>query len=100
LEIFGQTISSYNCFVDNLSRLNNLVGKQGLLKLQSAGEVGFTFLSVSPATVLPTEQDDAAFQGAITRSEFVVRFDEGTLINGSHTKVVSGRYISLIKGRY
>jgi len=86
--------------MDILARLNNLVGKQGLLKLQYAGEVEFTFLSVSPATALPTEQDDAAFQAAITRSEFVVRFDEGTLIDGSHTKVVSGRYISLIKGRH
>jgi hypothetical protein len=29
-----------------------------------------------------------------------VRFDEGTLIEGSDTRVISGRYISLIRGKY
>ena len=31
---------------------------------------------------------------------FLVRFDEGTLIDGSDTRVISGRYISLIRGKY
>jgi hypothetical protein len=36
-----------------LSRLKALAGKQGLLKIRYAGEVGFTFLSVVPAPDLP-----------------------------------------------
>jgi len=83
-----------------LSRLNALTGKQGLLKIRYAGEVGFTFLSVDPPTDLPTEAGDEAIQAAITRSRFLVRFDEGILIDGSDTRVISGRDISLIRGRY
>jgi len=83
-----------------LSRLKALTGKQGLLKIRYAGEVGFTFLSVDPAPDLPMEADDEAIQTAITRSRFLVRFDEGTLIDGSDRRVISGRDISLIRGRY
>lgn len=83
-----------------LARLNALTGKQGLLKIQHAGEVGFTILSVHPAPDLLAETDDEAIQLAINRSQFLVRFDEGTLIDGSDTRVISGRYISLIRGRY
>ena len=84
--------------MDTLARLNNLVGKKGLLKVGYVGEIGFTFLSVTPSTPLPMEHDDAAFQAAITRSQFVVQFDHGTLVGGSNTKVVSGRFVSRIKG--
>ena len=83
-----------------LSRLMALTGKQGLLKIRFAGEVAFTFLSVDPAPDLPTEADDNAIQTAITRSRFLVRFDEGTLIDGRDTRVISGHDISLIRGRY
>ena len=83
-----------------LSRLNALTGKQGLLKIQYAGEVGFTFLSVDPAPGLPTATNDTAIQTAIDRSHFLVRFDEGTLIDGRNTRVISGHHISLIRGRY
>jgi hypothetical protein len=57
-------------------------------------------LSVDPAPNLPAEADDESIQDAINRSEFRVRFDEGTLIDGSDIRVISGRYISLIRGRY
>ncbi len=90
----------YNCSMETLSRLNALTGKHGLLKIRFAGEVGFTFLSVDPAPDLPTAADDEAIQTAITRSRFLVRFDEGTLIDGSDTRVISGYDISLIRGRY
>jgi hypothetical protein len=87
-----------------LSRLKALTGKQGLLPIRVAdgyaGEVRFTFLSVDPAPNLPEETDDEAIQEAINRSRFLVRFDEGTLIDGSDTRVISGRDISRIKGRY
>jgi hypothetical protein len=83
-----------------LSRLKALTGKQGLLKIRFAGEVGFTFLSVDPAPDLPADADDNGIQTAITRSRFLVRFDEGTLIDGSDTRVISGHDISLIRGRY
>lgn len=90
----------HNHSIGILSRLNALTGKQGLLKIRYAGEVGFTFLSVDPAPDLPAGTDDEAIQAAITRSRFLVRFDEGTLIDGSDTRVISGRDISLIRGRY
>ena len=48
----------------------------------------------------PTETGNDAFQRAITQSEFTVRFDNGVLIDGSDTKIISGQYISLIRGRY
>jgi hypothetical protein len=86
--------------VDILSRLQNLVGKKGLVKIAQAGEVGFTFVSVHPTTTLPAAGDDEEFQRAITRSEFTVRFDDGILVDGSNRKVISGKYISLIRGRY
>jgi len=89
-----------NHSVGTPSRLNGLIGKQGLVPISGAGEVGFTFLSVYPAPNLPAETDDEAIQTAINRSQFLVRFDEGTLIDGSDTRVISGRYISLIKGKY
>ena len=90
----------HNHCIGTLSRLNALTGKHGLLKIRYAGEVGFTFLSVDPAPDLPTETDHDAIQTAITRSRFLVRFDEGTLIDGSDTRLISGRDISLIRGRY
>ncbi len=83
-----------------LMRLNALTGKRGLLKIRYAGEVGFMFLSVDPPADLPTETDDDGFQTAITRSRFLVRFEDGTLIDGSATRTISGRDISLIRGRY
>ncbi len=86
--------------VDVLSRLQNLVGKQGLVKIAQAGEIGFTFLAVHPAPKLPPKGNDDELQRAITRSEFTIQFDEGILIDGSNRKVISGRYISLIRGRY
>jgi hypothetical protein len=86
--------------VDILSRLQNLVGKRGLLKIANAGEIGFTFVAVHPATDLAASGDDDELQRAIDRSEFTVEFEEGALIDGSNRRVVSGRYISLIRGRY
>jgi len=89
----------YDCSMDALTRLNNLVGKKGLLKIANHGEVRFTFLSVDPASDLPTEADDDAFQDVITQSSFKVRFDEVT-IDGSDTRVISGAHISRIFGEY
>jgi hypothetical protein len=84
----------YNCFMETLSRLNALVGKQGLLKIRLAGEVGFTFLSVDPAPNLPTESIDEAIQTTITRSHFLVRFDRGTLIDGRRESFQAAIYPS------
>jgi hypothetical protein len=86
--------------MNTLMRLNSLVGKRGLLKIRFGGEIAFTFLSVHPPSQLPDETDEDGFQDAITRSEFRVQFDDGGLIDGSNTKLVSGVYISSIKGNY
>jgi hypothetical protein len=80
--------------MDMFSRLNELVGTKGLLKIANNGEVGFTFLSVDPAPDLPEESDLEAFHKAISLSSFRVRFDDGVLIDGSDTQVISGYYIS------
>jgi hypothetical protein len=86
--------------LDILSRLLNLIGKQGLVKIAQAGEIGFTILAVHPAPDLPARGDDDELQRAITRSDFTVQFDEGTVVDGSNRKIISGQYISLIRGRY
>jgi hypothetical protein len=52
-----------------------------------------TGLSVDPAPDLPTETDDEAIQTAITRSRFLVRFDEGTLIDGRHKSDFGPRHL-------
>ena len=82
------------------SRLQALTGKKGLLKIRFAGRVPFTFLSVYTPADLLSETDDQEIQTAITRSSFLVRFDDGILLDGSETRVISGRDISFIKGRY
>jgi hypothetical protein len=57
----------------------------------------FTFIAVQPPEKLFSEtNDEDAFQRAVSQSEFTIRFEEGTLIDGSNTKKVSGFYISKI----
>jgi len=63
-------------------------------------DVAATVLAVSPPKVLATETDDDDFQKQITHSELTVRFDDGTLVDGSNTKLISGFYISCIYGDY
>lgn len=83
-----------------LSRLQVLAGKKGRLKIRFAGEVPFTFLSVEPRADFPSQTDDQEIHAAIMRSSFLVRFDDGILLDGSDTRVISGHDISLIKGKY
>jgi hypothetical protein len=91
-------------YVDIPARLQNLPGKRGLVMLKSDREAGrefeVTIVAVHPARDLPGTGDDDELQRAITRSEFTVKFEDDTLIDGSNYKVISGRYISLIRGRY
>jgi hypothetical protein len=82
------------------SRLLNLVGKQGLVNIARAGEINFTIMAVHPAEDLPESGNDDDLQEAINRSEFSVRFEDGVFVEGSNSRVISGRYISLIRGRY
>jgi len=82
------------------TRLQDLIGKRGLVKVAQAGELGFTILAVHQAPNLPAEGDDSDFQRAITQSDFTVRFDDGILVENSNVRVISGHYISLIRGRY
>lgn len=91
-------------YLDIPPRLQNLVGKRGLVLLRASGDAAqefeFTIVAVHPSAAIPEQGDDEALQQAITRSEFTVKFDEGTVIDGSNYKVISGRFISLIRGRY
>lgn len=81
---------------DNLARLLGLIGRRGLLPVRSAdgfsGEVPFTFVAVAPRDI-PGETDFDTFNALMSRSEFVVRFDDGTLLDGRNTRSVSGFYV-------
>jgi hypothetical protein len=79
--------------MDMFSRLNGLIGKDGILNTR-AGEFRFTFLVVHPSAKLASETDEDAFQLAVTQSEFTVQFSGGTMIDGRNTKKVSGFHIS------
>jgi hypothetical protein len=91
-------------YVDIPPRLQNLVGKRGLVMLKPSGKAGrefeFAIVAVHPASDIPGTGGDDELQRAITQSEFTVKFEDGTFIDGSNYKVISGRYISLIRGRY
>jgi hypothetical protein len=80
-----------------LSRLQNLTGKKGRLKVaQSDRSVAFTFVEIHPPAQLPAETDENAFERAKTESEFTVHFHEGDILDGHDTMRVSGRYVSVI----
>jgi hypothetical protein len=82
---------------DNLARLRGLIGKRGLFPVRSADgffrEVPFTFVAVAPPRNIAEETDFDTFNALISRSEFVVRFDDGTLLDGRNTRSVSGSYV-------
>jgi hypothetical protein len=75
---------------DILSRLQNIVGKHGLMPIAQVGEVAFTFLAVHPAPNPPPKGNDEELQHAITRSEFTVQFDEGVPITAATAKLFWG----------
>jgi hypothetical protein len=91
--------------METLSRLNNLIGKQGFVKIPFR-DAEVTLLSVDPPTRYPTEIDEDPIQSlvdigrVIDRSQFTVRYENGILIDGRSTGVIPGRYISRIKGGY
>ena len=82
---------------DNLAQLRGLVGRRGLLPVRSpdgfSGEVPVTFVAIAPPLDVPQEADFDTFNALISRTEFVVRFDEGTLLDGRSTRHVSGFYV-------
>lgn len=81
---------------DNLTRLRGLIGKRGLLPVRSADgifrEAPFTFVAVAPPREIPQGADFDTFNALISRADFVVRFDDGTLLDGGNTRSVSGFY--------
>ena len=83
--------------VNTLTRVKNIVGKHGHLAVPPPVRDRVTFLAVVlGANVRP----DTPIQDAISQSEFTVSFDNGDLVDGSNTKVISGFYISDIDGMY
>ncbi len=87
--------------IGTLSRLQNLVGKRGMLKLKRNGEVPFTFVSAfPPEAALLKKLEGMSFRHATELTDFLVRFDEGTLIDGSNTARVSGAHFSQIDWPY
>jgi hypothetical protein len=77
--------------------LRGLIGRRGLLPVRSEGgffgEVPFTFIAVAPPRNIPEETDFDTFNALISRSEFLVRFDDGTLVDGENIRSVSGFYV-------
>jgi hypothetical protein len=82
---------------DNLTRLRNLVGKRGLLPVRCADgyacEVPLTFIAVAPPRDIPQKTDFDTFNTLISRSDFLIRFDAGTFLDGSNTRRVSGFHV-------
>jgi hypothetical protein len=82
---------------DNLARLRSFIGRRGLLPVRSAngfsGDVPVTFIGVTPPRNISEETDLDTFNALISRSEFTVRFDDGTLLDGRNTRSVSGFYV-------
>jgi hypothetical protein len=84
------------------SRLNRLVGKQGFVKIPLS-DAKVTILSVDPPTCYPAEMDDDPMASlldmgrVIDGSQFTVHDQNGTVIDGSDTGVISGRHISRIR---
>ena len=82
---------------DNLARLRDLIGKRGLLLVRSAdgyfAEVPITFIAVAPPRRIPEQTDFDTFTALISQSEFLVRFDDGRLLDGRNTRRVSGFYV-------
>ena len=91
--------------MQTLSRLNRLVGKQAFVKLPLQ-DAEVTLLSVDPPTKYPAKLDDDPIASlmdmgrVIDGSQSAVRYENGILIDGSGSGVISGRYISRIKGGY
>ncbi len=87
---------------DNLARLRGLMGKRGLLPVRSAdgfsGEVAFTFIAVAPPANIPQGTDFDSFNALISHSDFLIRFDQGILLDGRNTRSVSGEAISRVFG--
>jgi hypothetical protein len=71
-----------------------MIGMRGVLGISGdAGqgcEVPYTFEAVVPPDHIPVETDAHTFSALIGASTFLVRFDEGTLVDGSSTKRLRG----------
>jgi len=74
-----------------------MIGMRGVLGVWQTDwrgcEVPYTFEAVVPPDHIPVETDPNTFSALIGASEFLVRFDEGTLINGSSTRRLSGSHV-------
>jgi hypothetical protein len=85
------------CSIPPPERLRGLVGMRGLFPVRSAdgfsGEAPFTFVAVAPPRTIPTKTDFDTFNRLIDASDFHIRFDEGTLLDGRNTRTVSGFYV-------
>jgi hypothetical protein len=81
----------------NLTRLRGFAGMRGLFPVRSAdgfsGEVPFTFVAVVPPRTIPARTDFDTFNRLIDTCDFLIRFDEGTLLDGRNTRTVSGFYV-------
>ena len=53
----------------------------------------FIFIAVAPPRNIPEETGFDTFNALMSRSEFLVRFDDGMLLDGRNTPSVSGFHV-------
>jgi hypothetical protein len=84
----------YNCSMDFLSYLRTLVGQPALVAVRYAQQAEGIVVAVEPTTDMPPATIPHAGRIAIDRSQFTVLFSNRDLLDGSNTRVISGRNIS------
>jgi hypothetical protein len=90
--------NGYNVTMTNLTRLQKLKGIRGQTIPIPQGdghprEVPYTIEQAVPPDHIPEGNDPHTFNALISASRFLVRFDDGVLIAGSNTQLLSGSEI-------
>jgi hypothetical protein len=86
-------VKAYNGHMDFLSYLQTLVGRRVLVAVRHAVQAEGIVVAVDPTTDLPSDTILHAERIAIDRSQFTVQFSNGDLLDGSNTRVISGRHM-------
>ena len=85
-------VTAYNGSMDFLSYLEALVGQRVLVTVRYAVQAEGIVAAVDPTTDLPSETIPHGERIAIDRSQFTVQFSNDDLLDGSNTRVISGRH--------
>jgi hypothetical protein len=64
-----------------------------LVPVGHAAQAEGIVVAVDPPTDLPSDTIPHAERKAIDRSHFIVQFNNGDLLDGSNTRIISGRHL-------